>query len=105
MLTVAALCACIAVAVPTAVGEVTNRAQVGVAGRNDTRGFSPALYVVFTSPAAYRGGCCTDVDSGEWLGPRYQASGNASLSGDSSIDWRATFDRRSTSAPAAATAA
>lgn len=97
--------ACALTAVPAASAQVTNRAQVGVPGRNDTKGYSPNLYVVFESPADYRAGCCTDSDSGEWLGPKYQAGGNASLSGDSSIDWRATFDRSSKSAAAAATAA
>jgi hypothetical protein len=97
--------ACALIAVSTGSAQVTNRAQVGVQGRNETKGYSPGLYVVFVSPSDYRAGCCTDVDSGQWLGPRYQASGNASLGGDSSIDWSAKFDPRSTSASAAATAA
>jgi hypothetical protein len=87
-----------------AAAGVTGRARVGIAGRNDTRGYSAALWVNLDSPQTYRKGCCTDVDSGEWLGPRYQASDNASLAGDSSIAWRAVFDRRGGSAVAVARA-
>jgi hypothetical protein len=87
-----------------AAAGVTGRAQVGVSGRNDTRGYSPALWVYLDSPQSYRKGCCTDVDSGEWLGPRFQASDNPSLAGDSSIGWRAVFDRRAGSAASVARA-
>jgi hypothetical protein len=86
------------VVVASAAAGVTGRARVGVSGRNDTRGYSAALWVYLDSPATYRKGCCTDTDSGEWLGPQYQATDNASLNGDSSIEWRAIFDRRSGSA-------
>jgi hypothetical protein len=85
--------------------RVTNRAQVGVPGRNATRGYSPSLYVVFASPADYGAGCCTDVDSGEWDGPRYEASGNPSLGGTATIAWRAVFDDGATSVETAARAA
>lgn len=102
------MCIALAVCAAFAAGagaQVTNRAQVGVSGRNDTKGYSPSLYIVFASPSAYRSGCCTDTDSGEWLGPKYQASGNPSLSGDSKIAWAGVFDRRPKSATAAANAA
>jgi len=78
----------------SAAAGVTGRARVGVTGRNDTLGYSPALWVDVASPSSYRTGCCTDVDSGEWLGPSYQASDNASIHGNSSISWRVIFDRR-----------
>jgi hypothetical protein len=84
-----------------AAAGVVGGAQVGVPGRNETRGYSPALSVVLASPAAYRKGCCTDVDSGQWLGPRYQASDNPSLNGPSSIDWSVHFDTADSSALAA----
>ena len=90
---------------PAALAGVTNQAQVGVSGRNDTKGYSPGLYVVFVSPLEYREGCCTDGDSGEWLGPRYAASGNANLSGDAKIGWSAIFKRGQASAEAMARAA
>jgi hypothetical protein len=99
-----ALAACAVFALPLAAGaQVTNRAQVGVSGRNDTKGYAPSLAIVFASPADYGAGCCLDSDSGEWKGPRYAAT-KASVSGDSTIDWRAVFTRASASAQAAAKA-
>jgi hypothetical protein len=83
---------------------VVNRAPVGVSGRNDTRGYSPALSIVFASPPAYAVKCCVDNDSGDWKGPRYQASDNPSLGGDSSINWSATFTRSASSSEQAARA-
>jgi hypothetical protein len=85
-----------------AAAQVVNKARVGVRGRIETRGYSRSLYVVFTSPEDYAAGCCTDADSGEWNGPRYQASGNRSLGGTSRIGWRAVFERGPSSAAAAA---
>jgi hypothetical protein len=87
-----------------AAAGVTGRVQVGVAGRNETRGYAAALWVHLDSPPTYRKGCCTDADSGEWVGPRYQGSDDGTLTGDSSIEWRAVFDRRAGSAVAVARA-
>jgi hypothetical protein len=75
-------------------GGVTNRVQVGLPGRNDTVGYSPALFVDFTSPPPYASGCCTDPDSGEWTGPPYAAEQKPDLGGTATIDWSATFDRK-----------
>jgi hypothetical protein len=92
-------------AVPLAFAAVVDRVQVGVSGRNATRGFSAALYVDVTAPAAYgTRGCCYDGDSGEWRGPRYTASGKPDFGGDSTIDWGVGFDRKNASAEAAARA-
>jgi hypothetical protein len=92
------------VAAPLALAGVVDRAQVGLQGRNETRGFSPSLYVVLASPPDYARGCCYDSDSGEWNGPRYQAQQRADLGGTSTIDWSVAFARAS-SAEAAARAA
>ena len=95
---------CIVLTVPLAVGaQVTNRAQVGVSGRNDTKGYAPSLAIVFASPSSYGAGCCVDSDSGEWKGPRY-AGTKANTGGDSTIDWRTTFTRASASPQGAAQA-
>jgi hypothetical protein len=88
-------------AVPLALGQVTDRVQVGVAGRNVTRGFSPALFVQVASPPDYAKGCCYDGDSGQWVGPRYQTQ-TGNLGGDSSIDWGVAFESRFATAEAAA---
>jgi hypothetical protein len=61
--------------------------------RNDPVGYSPALFVDFTSPPPYASGCCTDPDSGEWKGPPYAAEQKPDLGGTATIDWSATFDR------------
>jgi hypothetical protein len=101
-----ALLAAIAVALlvaPLAVSAIVDRVQVGVSGRNATLGFSPALYVDVTAPSAYgTRGCCYDGDSGEWVGPRYTASGKPDFGGDSTISWGVGFDRKSPSPEAAA---
>ena len=92
-------------AAPLALAAIVDRVEVGVSGRNATRGFSAALYVDVTAPSAYgTRGCCYDGDSGEWLGPKYTASGKPDFGGDSKIDWSVGFDRKTSSAEAAARA-
>ena len=54
---------------------------------NPTDHYSPALAIVAVSPPEYSRGCCYDSNGGEWTGPRYQATGNASLGGNSKYDW------------------
>jgi hypothetical protein len=90
-----ALCA-ITVSAPARISSsgVTNRVVVGLPGRNDTKGYSKALFVDFASPPPYGKGCCTDVDSGEWTGPEYAAEHKPDLGGKASIAWRTVFDRR-----------
>jgi Carboxypeptidase regulatory-like domain len=74
-------------AAPAASGAVTDRVQVRATGGNRMAVFAPSLYVRFASPPDYRRGCCYDTNGGQWLGPRYAASGNPTLGGDSTIDW------------------
>jgi hypothetical protein len=74
---------------------VVNHAPVGVPGRNETEGYSPALSIVFASPPGYVVKCCVDNDSGDWKGPSYQSSGSPPITGDSEIDWSASFERSS----------
>lgn len=92
-------CAALAAATPggaSSADSILDRAQVGVGGRNATHGYSPQLYVDFRSPEGYdRRSCCLDGDGGAWGGPRYQSSNKASLSGDSTIGWGATFETKS----------
>ena len=54
---------------------------------NPTDHYPPALSIVAVSPPEYRKGCCHDTNGGEWVGPRYQATGRPSLGDDSAIDW------------------
>lgn len=81
---------------------VTQRAQVGVSGRNSTHGYPASLYVVFKSPPDYNAGCCYDGDGAEWRGPRYVAEKKPDFDGDTKLDWGAYFETRvSTSEQAA----
>ena len=61
--------------------------MLGATGGNDLAHYSPALAAVAVSPPEYARGCCYDSDGGEWTGPRYQATGPATLGGNSAIDW------------------
>jgi hypothetical protein len=63
--------------------RITLRGQSG----NPTDHYSPSLAIVVVSPPEYNRGCCYDSNGGEWTGPRYQATGLASLGGTSAIDW------------------
>jgi hypothetical protein len=73
--------------VAVALAAVEDRVGVRINGGNQTAKYSPSLMVRVLSPPDYRRGCCYDSDGGEWLGPRYQATGLASLGADASIDW------------------
>lgn len=54
---------------------------------NPTDAYSPSLAVATLSPPEYRRGCCYDRNGGEWVGPRYEATGRPSLGGNSTVDW------------------
>ena len=54
---------------------------------NPTDHYSPTLAVTTLSPPEYNRGCCDDSNSGVWVGPRYQATANASLGSNATIDW------------------
>jgi len=70
-----------------ALAQVEDRIILQATGGNDLAHYSPALAIVAVSPPEYKRGCCYDSDGGELRGPRYEATGRASLGGDSTIDW------------------
>ncbi len=75
--------------------EVTQRAQVGVSGRNATHGYPAALYVVVKSPPDYQADCCSyDGDGGTWIGPPYRAENKPTFGGDTKLGWGAYFDTK-----------
>lgn len=84
------------VAVGTAAAAVEERVSVGrvLQGVNKAagKGYSVALFIVAESPAEYSRGTGGDADSGEWTGPRYQASGNPSLGGNATMDWHVNIE-------------
>jgi hypothetical protein len=71
-----------------ALAQVQNRYQV--ASDADAKGYPRSLQIVITSPPDYvldyagRGG-----NDAQWKGPRYQATGRASLSGEAGLGWSA----------------
>ncbi len=75
-----------------AFAQVQNRYQV--ASDPNARGYPRSLQIVITSPADYvldyegRGG-----NDAQWKGPRYQATGLASLGGESALGWSAGIYR------------
>lgn len=81
----------VAVAALTAAGlaaaQVEDRIVLRATGGNDLAHYSPGLAAVAVSPPEYVRGCCYDSNGGEWTGPRYQATGLASLGGNSKYDW------------------
>lgn len=70
-----------------ALAQVEDRISLRATGGNDHAYLSPALMIVAVSPPEYNRGCCYDTNGGEWTGPRYQATGLASLGADSKYDW------------------
>jgi hypothetical protein len=94
------LAAFVAVVVTTsASAEVTQRAQVGVSGRNATHGYPAALYVVVKSPPDYQADCCSyDGDGATWQGPPYRAAQKSSFGGDTKLGWSAHFDTKASNA-------
>lgn len=75
------------VTAPLVLAQVQDR--IGLRGQsgNPTDHYAPSLAIVATSPPEYKRGCCYDSNGGEWVGPRYQATGRASLGGDSKYNW------------------
>lgn len=70
-----------------ALAQVEDRISLKATGGNDLAHYSPALAIVAVAPPEYTRGCCYDSNGGELRGPRYEATGRASLGGDSTIDW------------------
>lgn len=75
------------VAAPLLAAQVQDRVRVRGLSGNPTDHYSPTLSVIAVSPPEYRRGCCYDSNGGEWAGPRYEATGRASLGADSKYDW------------------
>ena len=75
------------VAAPLVLAQVQDRIPLRGQSGNPSDHYSPALAIVAVSPPEYKRGCCYDSNGGEWVGPRYQATGRASLGGDSKYDW------------------
>ncbi len=74
-------------AAPFALAGVQDRIVLKATGGNDLAHYSPSLAVGVASPPEYKRGCCYDTNGGEWAGPRYEATGRASLGADSKYDW------------------
>jgi hypothetical protein len=70
-----------------AAAQVEDKISLRATGGNDHAHLSPALMIAVVSPPEYNRGCCYDTNGGEWTGPRYQATGRASLGADSKYDW------------------
>jgi hypothetical protein len=81
------------VAVPLALAQVTNRYQV--ASDPEGKGYPASLAVVIASPPDYVldyvGRLANDA---QWKGPRYQATGNASLGGEAALGWSASIEKK-----------
>lgn len=80
------------VAAPLVLAQVQSRYQV--ASDPEARGYPRSLVVVIDSPPDYVldfvGRLGNDAS---WKGPRYQATGRASLGGDASLEWSAGIYR------------
>jgi hypothetical protein len=70
-----------------ALAGVEDKISLRATGGNDHAHLSPALMIVAVSPPEYNRGCCYDTNGGEWVGPRYEATGRSSLGADSKYDW------------------
>ena len=75
------------VAVPLVWGAVQDRIPLRGLEGNPTDHYHPALAIVTTAPPEYKRGCCYDSNGGEWVGPRYEATGRPSLGANSKYDW------------------
>jgi len=74
-------------AATAALAQVQDRIVLKATGGNALAHYSPTLAAGVVSPPEYTRGCCYDFNGGEWTGPRYQATGRASLGADSKYDW------------------
>ena len=79
-------------AAPLALGETTNRYRPST--HPEGKAYSPQLAVVLTSPPLYVLDAVGRLgNDAEWKGPRYQATGRASLGGLASLGWSAGLYR------------
>jgi Carboxypeptidase regulatory-like domain len=84
----------------TATAVAVERIPVSGAGRAETAGFPPGVFLTLVSPAQY-----VAAAPGRWIGPEYWASGNTALRGRAVIDWSVSFRDRSVEPDSAAAAA
>ncbi|MEX0675049.1 MAG: hypothetical protein WD067_09760 [Gaiellaceae bacterium] len=81
------------VAVPLALAQVTNRYKIASAAEG--KGYPASLAVMIASPPDYVldyvGRLANDA---QWKGPRYQATGLASLGGDAALGWSASVEKK-----------
>jgi hypothetical protein len=90
----AAVGICLLQATPAPAATQPDRVVVG-GNSAATRGFSPALAVTLQAPTGFARGCCYTSVSGQWHGPRYQASSNGAVQNVSVIEWGVQFVRGS----------
>lgn len=85
-----------------AIGADTDRVRVGTPGFNNTRGFSPALYVTVTTVSEYVR-TSADARSGLWTGPRCRVSvDRPDLTVNLTVTWGVSFTKSARSAEQAA---
>jgi hypothetical protein len=71
-------------------GQVVERIHVSVAGGQLTKSIPAAVSLSIGSPPSYTR-AALNGDSGRWIGPRYAASTNGSVGGQTSISWSLDF--------------
>jgi hypothetical protein len=74
----------------SASGQVVERIHVAAAGGQLTKAIPAAVSLSIGSPPSY-GRAALNGDSGRWIGPRYAASANGSVGGQTSISWSVDF--------------
>ena len=70
--------------------EVAEQVRIASAGGRLTQGFRPNVVLAFTSPRDYIRASFSGTE-GRWLGPRYTATGDGNVGGDTSISWTLRF--------------
>jgi len=80
----------LATAAVAAPAQVTERVRVASAGGQLTKGFPAGVFVWIVSPPAYARASLAG-DGGRWVGPRYAATGDGTVGGDTSISWSLRF--------------
>jgi hypothetical protein len=87
----------------SAIADVSERVRVSTAGGQLTRTLPPTVRLWVNSPPGYSR-VSSDATGGRWVGPRYAATGDGSVGGETSITWSLKF-AQAKDAVAAATSA
>jgi hypothetical protein len=74
------------VSASAASADVSERIRVSTLGGPMTQGLPASVRLWVTSPPSYNRTTFTGT-SGRWVGPRYAATGNGAVGGDTSITW------------------